>query len=64
MEHYTIQREGLLADAFYKYSLTSNDSSLDATLNFNNSHVVWYTLNALQGNTCFMALSDRFRGKL
>jgi hypothetical protein len=55
MSQYTVQSQEALADGFYKCTLTSSDSSLDALFNLNNSHVVWCKLYPSQGSPAFAA---------
>jgi hypothetical protein len=53
MQHYTVQSQEALAAGFYKFTLTSSDSSVDLLFNFNNSHVTWCQLYPLQGTPDF-----------
>jgi hypothetical protein len=55
--HYSVQSQGTLVAGFYKISLTSNGSSLDALFNFNNNRVVWCQLYPSQGSPDFTATS-------
>jgi hypothetical protein len=56
--NYTIQSQRTLGQYFYNFRLTSSDSSLQASFNFNNSQVVICRLATLQGSPDFAAPSN------